>query len=61
MAIIVKEAKAISDLEVIFLVSHWTEEYFKSESWTKGARKVLYKRYEEIMRPKKEGGINGSN
>jgi hypothetical protein len=40
------------------LVSHFTEEYFKSENWTKGARRVLYKRFEEIMSEKGESGVH---
>lgn len=49
MATTAQEVKEISELEVLFLVNHFTEEYFKSEHWTKKAREVLYKRYDEIM------------
>ena len=49
MSTIAQEVKEISELEVIFLVNHFTEEYFKSEGWTKRAREVLYERYDEIV------------
>lgn len=61
MAVIVKEAKSISDLEVIYLVSHFTEEFFKSETWTRGAIKTLYKRYDEIMKGGYKKCLTGKN